>query len=177
MGTRATVTQALAAVAALALGAAFYAAGRPAGHVYLLASAPQLFSTTSPSVGGIGGFLPSFLHVFAFTLLTSTVLLPRTARASVAIAAAWCVTDALFELGQHPAVAPFIPASLPVWFDGVPLLENAGPYFLRGTFDPADLAATIAGAAVAFLTIMWSNKQGEASCPGRFRATPPASPF
>jgi len=177
MGRRATVLQVLAAVAALALGAAFYTAGRPAEHVYLLTWAPQLFSTTQ-SFGGFGGFLPSFLHVFAFTLLTSAVLLPRTARASVAIAAAWCVTDSLFELGQHSAIAPFIAASLPAWFNGVPLLENTGPYFLRGTFDPADLAATIAGAAVSFLTIMWSNKrQGEISCPGRFRAAPPASPF
>jgi hypothetical protein len=179
MGTRATVLQVLAAVAALALGAALYIAGRPGGHVYLLASVPQLFSTTSRSLGGIGDFLPSFIHVFAFTLLSAAVLSPRTPGSTAAVVAAWCLTDGLFEFGQHPAVAPLIAALLPSWFDRVPLLENTGPYFLRGTFDPADLAAILAGAAVAFLTIVWSNKQQkEMSCPGRSRAAPPpASPF
>ena len=163
MVTRATVVQILAAVGALALGAAVYVAGRPAGHVYLLTSAPQLFSNPLQAFRGIGGCLPSFLHVFAFTLLTAALLAARTTRASAAVAAAWCATDALFELGQHSAVAPLIAAALPAWFAGAPLLEQIGPYFLRGTFDPADLAATVSGAGVAFLTLVWSDDHWRAS--------------
>ena len=162
MGTRATVRQVFAAVAALALGAAFYVANRPAAHSYLLTSASRFFGRPVQLPGGIGGSFPSFLHVFAFTLLTTAALSRHTVRASAAVAAAWCATDALFEFGQHPAVAPLIAAALPEWFAGVPLLENAGSYFLRGTFDPIDLAATMVGAAVAFLAVAWSDRKGRA---------------
>jgi hypothetical protein len=163
MGSRATAFQVSAAVAVLAFGAVFYMVGRPVGHAYLLISAPQFLKTPIPSLGGIGGWLPSFLHVFAFTLLTTALLSRRSLRASAGVATAWCVTDALFELGQHPAVAPLIAAALPTWFAGVPLLENTGPYFLRGSFDPLDLAATVAGGGVAFLAVAWSDRHWRTS--------------
>jgi hypothetical protein len=148
------------AATALAAGVAVYVADRPAATAYLLPQALTLTDNPGALFGTLGAFLPSFVHVYAFTLLTATVVSSSTPWSAAAIATAWCITDSLFELGQHPVIAPLIAQSLPAWFNDVPLLENVGPYFLRGTFDPADLIATLAGAAVAYLTINRSSKQG-----------------
>jgi hypothetical protein len=148
---------------AMVAGLAVYAIDRPAAHVYLLPSVLAFSDSPRNFFGAIGASLPSFLHVFAFSLLTAAVATSRTARAAAIVAGAWCATDLLFELGQHPALAPTIGASLPPWFAGVPMLENVEPYFLRGTFDPADLVATVAGAAVAYLTITGRRSPRSAS--------------
>jgi hypothetical protein len=151
------------AIAALAVGVGLYVVDRPAVHVYLLPPALTLPGAPVWVSGVLGGSLPSFLHVFAFTLFTAAVLTPRTARSAAAITVAWCATDVLFELAQHPLLAPRIAAALPDWIGGIPLLDNIGPYFLRGTFDPADIAAIVVGAAFAYLTIRWTNKLGGVS--------------
>ena len=66
----------------------------------------------------------------------------------------WWVLDSLVELGQHAAISPVITGVLPAWFEGVPFLENTGPYFTHGTFDPLDLAAIAVGAVAAYFTIV-----------------------
>ncbi|HTR76970.1 MAG TPA: hypothetical protein VMH39_02630 [Gemmatimonadaceae bacterium] len=73
---------------------------------------------------------------------------------SAAICLGWFMIEALFEIGQRRDVSPWLVQRLPAWFDHVALLANARPYFTRGTFDPADLAAAAAGAAVAFLALL-----------------------
>jgi hypothetical protein len=151
------------AVAALAVAAGLYIVDRSPADVYLFPSALAFPGAPVLSAGVLGGSLPSFLHVFAFILFTAAVLGPRTVRSTAAIAAAWCVTDILFELGQYPLLAPRIAAALPHWFRNVPLLDNVGPYFLRGTFDPADMAAIVVGAAFAYLTITWTREKGGVS--------------
>jgi hypothetical protein len=148
---------------AFALGAVVYIASRSPDHTYLLPHTLALAVGPGIVPGFVGASLPSLVHVFAFTLLTAAVLAPRTAAAAAAIAAAWGAADVLFELGQYPTIATAVAAALPTWFRGVPLLENVGPYFLNGTFDPADLVATAAGAAAAYLTIVLSSRQGEVS--------------
>jgi hypothetical protein len=162
-GIRVTFLWVACAVAALGLGVGLYIVDRSAAHVYLLPSALTLPGAPVWASGVLGGSLPSFLHVFAFILLTAAVLAPRTARSVAAIAAAWCAIDVLFELGQLPLLAPRIAAALPDWFRHVPLLDNVGPYFLRGTFDPADMAAILVGAALGYLTITWTKKPGGVS--------------
>jgi hypothetical protein len=141
-------------------GLVVYAVDRPAPQVYLLPFVLALSDSPRSSFGAIGASLPSFLHVFAFSLLTAAVVASRSARTAAIIAGAWCGTDLLFELGQHPALAPIIDATLPSWFAGVPMLENVGPYFLLGSFDPADLAATVVGATLAYVTIAGQPSQG-----------------
>ena len=60
--------------------------------------------------------------------------------------AAWCAIDLGFEAGQHPVLADAL---------GRAFQAESGPmrwlaaYFTHGTFDPADVAATVVGAAAA----------------------------
>lgn len=151
------------AIMAMMAGWVVYAVDRPAPQVYLLPSVLAFSDSSRNFFGAIGASLPSFLHVFAFSLLTAAVVASRTPRAAAIIAGAWCGTDLLFELGQHPALSAFIDASLPSWFASVPVLENVGPYFLRGSFDATDVAATVMGAALAYFTIVGQPSQGSTS--------------
>ena len=124
------------AVAALAMGAAVYALDRPPGSAQLLPLGATLFPDTALSFGSMGAWLPAFLHVFAFSLLTAALLnASRLAAASACFA--WWAIDSLFELGQHPAISPHLAAA----------------YFVRGRFDSADLLATALGALCAYATL------------------------
>lgn len=152
----------IGATLALLTGVLIYVTARPAGSVYLLPSSVTMLARRS-LFGTADAFLPSFLHVLAFTLLTVAILRPRSRGGIAAVAGAWCATNVLFEIGQHTLIARLIAASLPAWFGHVALLENVGPYFLRGTFDYADIAAAVAGGSVAYLICMLSGHKRRVS--------------
>ena len=125
------------AVAALAVGVAVYVLDRPPGSAYLLPRDATLYSGTASWFGGVGDWIPAFLHVFAFSLLSAALLSASRAAAACACVAWWAI-DSLFELGQHPAIGPHLGVA----------------YFVRGSFDPADLLATAAGALCAYATLI-----------------------
>lgn len=124
------------AVAALAAGVAVYVLDRPPGSAYLLPRSATLFSGAPSWFGSADAWLPAFLHVFAFSMLTAALLSASRVAAAGACVAWWAI-DSLFELGQHPAVSPHLGAG----------------YFVRGSFDPAGLLATALGALLAYATL------------------------
>ena len=143
---------ALIGAAALAAGAAFYALARPPGSAYLLpfdSSVPVAVSW----FGAYGAWLPSFIHVFAFSLL-SAALLPRTRIAAAGSCATWWAVNSLFELGQHPVFARPVAEAMPAWFEGLYVLENSLAFFLHGSFDYADLTAAAGGALCAYAALV-----------------------
>ena len=146
----ANVRLTLIGVGSLALGALVYMLDRPAATVYLL---PHALSFAGPHrwFGVLGGHLPEFIHVYGFILLT--VALGLSPRRVVPICAFWWVVDSLFEIAQHPAIAPHLAAWLPNWFQHLPILDHTADYFLHGTFDPGDLVAIVLGTLVAYVTI------------------------
>ena len=148
----------LIAAAALALGAFVYVLDRPAGSASLLPSIFSLAGTLPRAFGEAGGHLPEFVHVYALILLTAAV--SPWPRSLPLACAGWFAIDSLFELGQHPSLAPRIASSLPDWFRHAPVLDHAAGYFLRGTFDPWDLASIALGAAGACLTVAWVRRSG-----------------
>jgi len=154
---------ALISLGALALGALVYVVDRPAVTVYLLPHAWSLARGHHPWFGSLGGHLPEFVHVYAFILLTLAVS-PGRARA-LPICAFWWAVDSLFEIGQHPTLAPRIAASLPEWFQRIPILDHTANYFLHGTFDPGDLLAIALGTLVAYFSIRVLHHQGGGSWP------------
>jgi hypothetical protein len=104
-----------------------------------------------PFFTAIGGVLPSFLHVLAFSLIAGGLSGCRKTGYLI-ICCTWFITNLLFELGQrHPILASQV---IPKWFEGVFILENMKNYFLRGTFDFFDLLASSAGAAAAYWVLV-----------------------
>lgn len=132
-------------LAALGVGVLIYLADRDGMQAWLLPRVGLL--ADSHWFGAAGGWLPSALHTFAFALL-SAAWLPARGPARLLACAVWAVVDIGFEAGQHRAVAPHLAA----WLDAAGPAWLAGPvarYFDHGTFDPADLAAVLLGAAAA----------------------------
>ena len=148
---------ALIAVAALALGALVCVLDRSAATVYLLPQRMSFADGQHVWFGALDGYLPAFVHVYAFILLT-VVFCPWPARVW-AICGLWWGLDSLFELGQHPALAPGIAAALPAWWQHVPLLDHAANYFLHGTFDPLDLLAIALGTFAAYVTVSIARRE------------------
>ncbi len=143
----------LAALGGLALGILVYALDRSPESVYFLPAAWPLAGDGDPWFGSLGVQLPELAHVYAFSLLTAAVL-ASSRRLALLGCAAWWALDSLVELGQHTTISPHIAAAVPAWFAGIPFLENTGPYFTHGTFDPLDLAAIAVGAVAAYFTIV-----------------------
>ena len=109
-----------------------------------------------PFSPGIGGALPSFLHVFAFSLLLGGLLTCRKTGYLI-ICCAWLSTNVLFELGQrYPVSASEL---IPKWFEGMFILQNMRSYFLNGTFDFFDLLASSVGAVAAYWVLVKTGQE------------------
>jgi hypothetical protein len=140
------------AIASLLAGALVYVGGRPDGTAYLLPEAwaglvdvPWLMSRPAQS-------LPSLAHALAFTLLTALCLQPWR-YAATAACGFWLVLATGLEVAQWEPFAQRIADRLPGAFARWPVLDHAGAYFVNGTFDAFDLAACVAGCALAWLAL------------------------
>ncbi|MEJ2553383.1 MAG: hypothetical protein P8079_05040 [Gammaproteobacteria bacterium] len=149
----------LAAVAmgALSAGVLFYVLDRPHSHVYFLPAWLPSPHISTGLFGTIGDHLPTFLHVYAFILLTVAVTAPPISKL-LPVCLAWFTLDSLLEAGQARPFARWIAAHTPAWFTGIPFLDNTRDYFLSGTFDRLDLLSIAAGTTVAYITLRLSHK-------------------
>lgn len=138
---------ALIAAAALGMGILVYLFARP--PIELLPFSWHF--RPGPWSGSLTGVLPEFLHVFAFILLTAAVV--RRPPRPVSICAFWLGTETLFEVGQHPLLAPYMAETLPTWLGQLPILSRTANYFLQGTFDPWDFVAIALGTLAAYAVI------------------------
>jgi len=148
-----SVLYVLIAAVALSVGVLVYLLDRQPEHIYFLSHALTQVHAPYTLFGVAGNYLPAFLHVYAFMLLTVAVTDSSDSRL-IRIGTAWFVIASLFELGQHPSISPLIAASLPAGFAHVPVLDNTAAYFLKGTFDPLDFLAIVLGIVAAGLTVV-----------------------
>ncbi|WP_177418050.1 hypothetical protein [endosymbiont of Lamellibrachia barhami] len=104
------------------------------------------------SAAAVCSAVPSFIHIYAFILLTAVVLNPSRA-GLILICLGWIAIELFFEFGQHPFFAQYLTDRIPAWFEDFPFLEVADTYFLTGTFDPLDVLFILFGTAAALLTL------------------------
>jgi hypothetical protein len=156
---RAEYAQLSAALGIFSLGVLVYLFDRSAADIYFIPEWWRFADGTPALFGSLGHSLPSFAHTYCFILLSSVLLTPwRIAPATICVG--WCAVEGLCELAQIDPVANKILAVLPAWFADWPILENIPTYFLRGRFDPMDLAVVVIGGVAAYLTIIFSNRLG-----------------
>ena len=137
----------LLAAILLAFGILVYALDR-GGAVYFLSG----WASARPPMeflGPLGNHLPTFLHTLAFILITAAILRPWP-QFLLPICATWFGIECLFELGQMAPFDGHIRALLPAGFEGVPVLEIASDYFIRGTYDALDVVSITLGTAIAY---------------------------
>lgn len=134
------------AAAALLLGLLVYLADRSGRGAALI---PRVDALAGWRVfGAFAQWLPSFVHPFAFSLLTA-VALPARAAPRYGVCVAWGLVNIAFEIGQHVAIrGPLAVAVVDALGPSLPARRLAD-YFLHGTFDGGDLVAAILGAAAA----------------------------
>lgn len=140
------------AIGALGIGVLVYVFDRQPEFVYFLPAWLSLNNITSGIFGDIGYYLPTFIHVYVFILLTVIIAVPSIAKL-VPVCLAWFTFDALFEFAQIDTIAQWVAAHTPAWFIGIPFLENTSNYFLLGTYDPIDLLSITAGTIAAYITV------------------------
>ena len=151
---QAAILQIILAVAALTVGVLVYLFDRHPERIYFI---PRWLADAVKGdsfFGMMGNHVPTFVHVYAFILLTMAVIVPiqQYRRYLMPVCVFWFSLDSLFEIAQLDATAHFIAAHVPAWFDGIPFLENTANYFLTSTFDGLDLVSIGAGALAAFYT-------------------------
>jgi len=131
------------AVIVLLLGTAYYWFTRPQGSAAFLSLLPAFpLDQNSSFIVQWLGWLPTFTHVFAFSLLTYLAL----GRRHILFASIlWGVINALFELGQA------LPARI---IQLLPDLFNLHAYFSNGVFDLLDLVACGIGAWAAWAFLL-----------------------
>ena len=154
--------KALLVVAGLvwALGMLVYLTDRPPSQAMLMPAFVD-WHRARPLFGVLGGSLPSFVHPFVLALLTATTL--RDARSRYGACAVWCVIDIAFECGQHPLIREPLALAMHTLLDPVRLGQPLASYFLRGTFDPADIVAALLGGFAAAGALRLAHRPGDTS--------------
>jgi hypothetical protein len=140
----------LVAALVLALGTAVYLTDRNPAQAQWIPAVPAL---AGRQLFGVGGqWLPSFVHPFAFALVSAAAL-PHTARHAAAACLAWAGINLLAELGQHAVFKPLWADLLHGGSATAAPLQWLARYELHGRFDPGDLVAIVLGAASAALLL------------------------
>lgn len=146
------------AISALCIGVLVYMFDRHTESIYFLPDWLSFKSTTGSFFGAIGNYLPTFIHVYAFILLTTAVAVPSIT-SIVPVCLSWFALDSLLEVAQFGSIARWIATHTPDWFTGIPLLENTASYFMLGTFDVLDLVSIAAGTLAAYITFTIATRQ------------------
>ena len=150
--------QILIGATGLLLGTLVYLVDRPPHHTYFIYKSSiniSLFNILPNLFGPIGNNLPTFIHVFSFTLITAG-LISCQKRGYIIICISWSVVDCFFELGQKFKSSAV--SIIPDWFTVIPFLENTENFFFKGTFDCFDIGFICLGAIMAYLVLLTTTK-------------------
>ena len=143
---------------ALAVGMLVYLTDRTASSSMLV---PDIGAHARlHAFGTLGQWLPSFVHAFAFSLLTAAALHPRAGPA-YPVCVIWGALNVLFEIGQYPLVSARLADTLRDCERWLPFARSLSNYFVRGTFDPGDVVAAILGATAAAVVLLLSHHREE----------------
>ena len=156
MSKQRKVIQISISIAALVAGALVYLVDRQPANIYYVPDWLVLATNTGPVFGDVGNHLPTFLHVFAFILLTAFVVNSASSKLLL-ICISWFGIEALFEIGQITFISQWIAGHVPGWWAHIPFLENTSSYFVNGTFDILDLVSIAVGSVTAFVTVQLSQ--------------------
>lgn len=140
---------------AFAVGVLVYLTDRDASKAALIPTVAWL--TRSNVFGALGGWLPSFIHTFAFSLFTAAVL-PQRSVPRYGACIAWFAVNLAFEIGQHRLVSVRLAEVLEGGLGRMPLTRTLANYFVHGTFDPGDIVAALLGALAAGAVLLLMHR-------------------
>lgn len=101
--------------------------------------------------------LPSFLHIFGFSLLTAGVVSQKKWTFLI-ICGSWLFVNLLFEFLQTNATYNWL-HDISINHENLnPILHWFQSYSLHGIFDPKDILALFSGAMLAYVFMVKTNK-------------------
>jgi len=142
----------ITAIAFLLVGVMVYLFDRPSGSTSFI---PMSYSFNWSLFGSIGEHIPTFVHVYAFILLSAVVVHPSKQN-YLYISLMWLVIDAVFELAQHAVISSWLEASLPIWIQHLPGVFNIIHHLSVSTFDLYDLCSIFVGAIAGYITLLFA---------------------
>ena len=151
--------QVLLGLITITLGVLIYVTIRPSWQAVCLTEIISLNARKLQVFTEIGNNLPSFLHVFGFSLLTAGIIVQKKWN-YIIICCLWLFINLLFELLQRDTI--FLQLNyVSVNHDKLdPILHWLKNYSLQAVFDPKDIFALIIGAVVAYIVLTKTNKGG-----------------
>lgn len=129
-------------IAVLLIGVIYYLLFRTDTPVFLSIVGIDALTVIPAALMNGATWLPTFVHVVAFTLFTAAWL-PRHPRIWALVAGSWAAINIAFEAIQLPSLRPDLESN-PV------VMAALSQFASSGTFDPLDVAAAVAGALVGF---------------------------
>lgn len=165
---KSNISQILVGMGGLALGALVYLFDRSLesyGFGVIVGDYLGAMRPHRPFFGVLADNLPSFAHVFAFSLMTAGLLGPRR-KGNLVICLLWFLIDAVFEMGQ--GLKHVSSAIIPEWrgVDALPM-ANLQDYFRCGTFDIRDIVAGLLGGLAAFMIAEFTRNTFRREGPSR----------
>lgn len=134
-------------LATLACGVLYYLVSRAPHELAILQSLTHVFDC-EPAHGRAEidrwlGWVPTFVHVVAFSLLSASI--SNTRLTPIVF---WVTANLGFEIGQAAWSGRGVTA--------FPFLDG---YFINGTFSPTDMAAAVAGGLIAYMIVRRGGAQ------------------
>ncbi len=142
----------------LFLGMSVYLFGRPAWQFTLL---PDFFYVQWPFtdiIGHYGGSLPSFLHVFGFSVLSAGII-AFSKKAYIVICSLWALINIVFEILQSDIVLTLYEHTFFGQQLSVTVWNWIESYSLNAVFDYYDILAILLGAISAYWVLTQTQKK------------------
>lgn len=143
-GLRSDTRTFVVGVACLAAGVLIYTVARPLTVLGFPPVAPSVRAALPDAVVALLASAPTFVHAFAFSMMTAAIVGGRERRLLL-VCGAWAAVEIVFELAQSPELGAWLLRS-PAAAIPIPYLRE---YLGSGTFDVADILAALGGAALA----------------------------
>lgn len=141
-------------ILALVLGVFVYIFDRPQEDLFFLPKVlPWFIETRHAFLPSLCGVLPSFVHTYAFILLSVAVFPYRQAPVRQ-LCLAWLFLESIFEIGQHPYISHHFVDFLSRQFIAIPVFRNYVRYGFIATFDWSDIVSIVLGTIAAYLSIL-----------------------
>lgn len=147
------------AIGAIGIGIAVYLLDRGGAVAFV----PRPWAASLPVrtvFGASAGSLPSFAHVFAFVLLSTALLQPRSVAAIAGICVSWMLLEMGFELCQLESIGSYIASQAGQLGADTRLSRIVVAYFASGTFSFGDLVSIALGGTGAGL-VAYTIRQRE----------------
>lgn len=117
--------------------------------IKLVEGTPQLF-------GSFSNFLPSFIHVFSFSLITASII-GCGKMSYLYVCMFWGMVNLLLELGQAPWIYEWIQPMISPWNDKNLIILYLDSYLKNGVFDILDVLSILFGALMAYKVLELSQ--------------------